>query len=118
MVAIAICVAVIGRGRMAAAVNVNQIVSADVNANQAANADVNVSQIVVVMTREAIIVQPYFLIRFHHVIQIADAVKTLVSREDSLQVQQPVVAKQRIDDDKEDKSLRMILQAYVRKEVV
>lgn len=91
--AIAISLAIIVHGRIAAIMNAKQIVSADANMSQTVSADVNMSQIVVVTIREAIIAQLFFLIRSHHVIQIVDAVKTLFSQEDSLQVQQPVVVK-------------------------
>lgn len=90
--------------------NVNLIATVDVSANQIVDVDVNVSQTVDAIIRE----EPYFLIQYHHITAvIADVVMILVSQEDSLQVQQPVVVKTRIDDVREDGGLRRILQADI-----
>ena len=97
-VAIIICAAVIVHDKMA--VNTNRVVSVDANVSQSA----------VARKQEAIAVQPYFLTRFHHAIQIADVEKTLFSREDFSRVQQPVAVKQRIDEDRTDGSLRRFLR--------
>lgn len=88
---------------MTVVVSVSPIVAVDVNANLIADVCVNVSQTVDVIIREEL----YFLIQYHHITAvIADVVMTLVSQEDFLQVQQPVVVKTRIDDVREDEGLR------------
>lgn len=103
VVAIVICAAITCHGVMTVVVSVSPIVAVDVNANLIADVCVNVSQTVDVIIREEL----YFLIQYHHITAvIADVVMTLVSQEDFLQVQQPVVVKTRIDDVREDEGLR------------
>lgn len=92
---------------MTVVVSESLIVAVDVNANLIADVCVNVSQTVDVIIREEL----YFLIQYHHITAvIADVVMTLVSQEDFLQVQQPVVVKTRIDDVREDEGLRIFFR--------